>query len=137
MQFIGHDVFWKLAIGVEKALFEIEVARGLAIIEMGDDLVDRFHLLALGPALVSADALPSALALRSIAFQSGTVAGPALGGLAYTVAPHLPYGIMVVFCVLAALLMNLIPAAPSQPVKDNATPDDIFAIGSVTVAGAS
>ena len=42
---------------------------------------------ALGPSLVPWELLPSALALRSIAFQSGTVAGPALGGLLFSDRP--------------------------------------------------
>jgi MFS family permease len=73
--------------------------------------------------------LQRATAISSGVAQVATIGGPALGGLAYAVAPHLPYAIMLVFCVLAALLMNLIPAPPPAPapVKDNATPDDVFA----------
>src|SRR5579884_3104841 len=48
---------------------------------------------ALGPSLVTWELLPSALALRSIAFQSGTIAGPALGGLLFSISPELTYAV--------------------------------------------
>ena len=57
---------------------------------------------ALGPALVSADVLPSALALRSIAFQSGTVVGPALGGVLFSVRPEVVYAAAAAMFVAAA-----------------------------------
>ena len=84
-------------------------------------------LSALLPQIAPTGSLQRATAISSGAAQVATITGPALGGLAYAVAPSLPYEVIAVFCVLAALLMNLIPAAPPQPVKDNATPDDIFA----------
>jgi MFS family permease len=84
-------------------------------------------LSALLPQIAPTGSLQRATAISSGAAQVATIAGPALGGLAYALAPSLPYGIIVVFCVLAALLMNLIPAPAPVPVKDNATPDDVFA----------
>ena len=84
-------------------------------------------LSALLPQIAPTGSLQRATAISSGVAQVATIAGPALGGLAYAVAPSLPYGIIAVFCVLAALLMNLIPPAPPAPVADNATPDDIFA----------
>ena len=84
-------------------------------------------LSALLPQIAPTGSLQRATALSSGVAQVATIAGPALGGLAYTVAPHLPYAIMAVFCVLAALLMNLIPAPPPAPAEDRATPDDLFA----------
>ncbi len=84
-------------------------------------------LSALLPQIAPTGSLQRATAISSGVAQVATITGPALGGLAYAVAPSLPYGVIAVFCVLAALLMNLTPAAPPQPVKDNATPDDIFA----------
>ncbi len=58
---------------------------------------------ALGPALVSDDVLPSALALRSIAFQSGTVAGPALGGFLFSIRPEVAYAAAAGMFVAAAM----------------------------------
>src|SRR5256885_3561980 len=46
---------------------------------------------ALPPMLVPLDLIESAMALRSIAFQTGFAAGPALGGLLFAVRPELAY----------------------------------------------
>ncbi len=54
---------------------------------------------ALGPSLVSRELLQNALALRSVAFQTGTVAGPALGGLLFSIDAE------VVYAVAAGLLL--------------------------------
>ncbi len=54
---------------------------------------------ALAPSLVPADLLSSAMALRSIAIHSGNVAGPALGGLLFSIHPE------IVYAVAAGLLL--------------------------------
>ena len=46
---------------------------------------------ALAPNLVPRPLLPNAIALSSIAWQSGTVVGPAIGGYLYAVSPSTPY----------------------------------------------
>jgi MFS family permease len=48
-------------------------------------------LSALAPNLVPREILPRAIALSSIAWQSGAIAGPALGGYLYAWAPTMPY----------------------------------------------
>ncbi len=50
----------------------------------------------LTPELVPADLLGGALALRSIAFQGATIAGPALGGLIFAAHPVAVYAVAVV-----------------------------------------
>jgi Transmembrane secretion effector len=69
---------------------------------------------ALGPSLVPAILLPSAMALRSIAFQSGSVAGPALGGLLFSIHPELVY---IVATGLLALGVGALAAIhePDEP----------------------
>ena len=82
---------------------------------------------ALLPLITPQGSLQRATALSSGAAQFATIAGPALGGFAYAVSPALPYGIMVLFWLLAALFTGAIelkrPAAP----KGAATPGDLFA----------
>ena len=56
---------------------------------------------ALPPALVSRELLPSALALRSVAAQSAMVAGPAIGGLLFALAPEVAYGVALALFALA------------------------------------
>jgi MFS family permease len=63
---------------------------------------------ALGPTLVPWELLPSAMALRSIAFQSGTVVGPAIGGLLFSVDPELTYGVAAVLLATGAIAVLLI-----------------------------
>jgi MFS family permease len=47
---------------------------------------------ALTPELVSAEVLPSAMALRSVAGQTAVVAGPAIGGVLFAVDAEIVYG---------------------------------------------
>ena len=48
---------------------------------------------ALAPNLVPRSILPKAIALSSMAWQSGSIAGPAVGGYLYAWAPHMPYAV--------------------------------------------
>ena len=64
---------------------------------------------ALAPTLVPPDLLATALAYRSIAMQTATVAGPALGGLLFAAAPELPYvvgGGLFVASIFATLALH-------------------------------
>src|ERR1700677_1260027 len=57
---------------------------------------------AMTPTLVPSELLRSAMTLRSIATQSGQVAGPAIGGLLYGVSPSLVYLLAAGSCLLAS-----------------------------------
>jgi MFS family permease len=57
---------------------------------------------AMTPTLVPIELLGSAMTLRSIASQTGQVAGPALGGLLYAVSPSLVYLLAAGSCLAAA-----------------------------------
>jgi MFS family permease len=48
-------------------------------------------LSALAPNLVPRKSLPRAIALSSIAWQTGAILGPAVGGYLYAIAPYAPY----------------------------------------------
>ena len=52
---------------------------------------------ALLPLIAPQGSLQRATAISSGAAQIATITGPALGGLAYAIAPSMPYGLMVVF----------------------------------------
>ena len=64
-------------------------------------------LRALPAVLVPMELIPSAMALRSIAFQAAIVVGPAVGGALFTIRPEVVYGTAVgllvvgLFCALA------------------------------------
>src|SRR6185437_623737 len=57
------------------------------------------------PELVAVEILPSAMALRSIAFQVAAVGGPAIGGLLFAIDPEAAYGAAVALTALAVVWM--------------------------------
>jgi MFS family permease len=72
-------------------------------------------LQALAPNLVPREILPRAIALSSISWQSGAIAGPALGGYLYAVAPHAPYvASAILFAIASVCLMCIGPVARTE-----------------------
>ncbi|HLW94994.1 MAG TPA: MFS transporter [Solirubrobacteraceae bacterium] len=55
--------------------------------------------------LVDRDLLPSALAIRSVGAQTAMVAGPALGGVLFTLSPEVVYGTALGLFALAVLAL--------------------------------
>jgi MFS family permease len=82
---------------------------------------------ALLPLIAPQGSLQRATAISSGAGQIATITGPALGGLAFAVMPSLPYGIMGVFLLLGMILTGGIRILQQAPVKDETTPDDLYA----------
>ncbi len=68
---------------------------------------------AMPPTLVSAELLPSAMTLRSIASQSGQVIGPALGGFLYGSSPVLVYLLAGGACALASMSVAAMHPRPA------------------------
>ena len=64
---------------------------------------------ALAPNLVPVKILPNAIALSSIAWQSGAIVGPALGGYLYALAPEAPYIGSAVLCAISLVGLVMIP----------------------------
>lgn len=65
---------------------------------------------AIGPNLVSKEALPRAIASNSIATRVGAIVGPALGGTLYAEVAHLPYTVSV--CLFGGALICLLAIRP-------------------------
>ena len=84
-------------------------------------------IAALLPLVAPTGSLQRATAISSGFGQLATITGPALGGLAYAVAPALPYGIMLLFCLSGAIAIGAIRLAQPAAVRDDATPSDLFA----------
>jgi MFS family permease len=84
-------------------------------------------IAALLPLIAPQGSLQRATALSSAAAQLATITGPALGGIAYAFAPGLPYGMMLVFWLLSAVLTGGIRVTEPEPAKDAASADDVFA----------
>ena len=74
---------------------------------------------ALAPNLVPRKILPNAIALSSIAWQSGAIAGPALGGYLYAWAPVAPYAASAL--LFGAALIGLLAIGPVPRAETMAT----------------
>jgi MFS family permease len=72
---------------------------------------------AMAPNLVPRKILPNAIALSSTAWQTGAIAGPALGGILYDVTPHLPYALSAALFGVSALCLFIIPPLQRAPLK--------------------
>ncbi len=98
-------------------LFAVSVVLGIGRAFAGPALA------AFAPNLVPAPLLPSAIALNSIAWQSGAVVGPLIGGGAYALSIALPYELSALLFALsvgAMLLVKRIPrgnAGESKPLR--------------------
>jgi MFS family permease len=66
----------------------------------------------IAPRLVPAELLPRAIALNSMAMQTGVIAGPAFAGLLYARGPALPYAVASVLLAGGALSVLSLRALP-------------------------
>jgi len=73
------------------------------------------------PMLLPREELPQGIAWNSLAFQSGAIVGPAIGGLLYAFGPAVAYGATAVLLAGGVLLMTRINAPKQQPVADART----------------
>ncbi|HEX8365912.1 MAG TPA: MFS transporter [Allosphingosinicella sp.] len=79
-------------------------------------------LSALAPNLVPRESLPRAIALSSIAWQSGSIAGPAVGGYLYAWEPHMPYAVSAALFLVSLLCMFLIGPKPRSAIEGSKNP---------------
>lgn len=91
-------------------LFALAAAHGSARVFNGP------ALSAIAPNIVPPKLLPRAIALSSIAWQGGTVVGPAIGGLLFAWSPSLPYFLSAGLLLCSGLLISSI-----RPVKAKQT----------------
>ena len=84
-------------------LFSLAAGHGAARVFNGP------ALSAIAPNIVPPRLLPKAIALSSIAWQSGTVVGPAAGGLLFAWSPSLPYFLSALLLVASGLLIATLP----------------------------
>ena len=69
---------------------------------------------ALAPNLVPREVLPTAIAVSSIAWQVGTIAGPSVGGLLYALHPDVAYGVIAGLLTIALAAMSSKTASGSR-----------------------
>ena len=72
---------------------------------------------AIGPMLVPKHILPKAIAINSMAFQTGLIVGPALGGLLVGVSPKFAYAFCAGLTLIASVMVFTIktPTKPDAP----------------------
>ena len=106
---------WTSAISLNW-LFTVAVLLGIARAFAGP------ALSALAPNLVPKAILPNAIALSSIAWQSGMIIGPALGGYLYAIVPSLPYAIATALFAVSVAALGFIGQVPRTPIAGAARP---------------
>ncbi len=74
-------------------------------------------LSALAPNLVPKAILPNAIALSSIAWQTGMIVGPAVGGYTYAIMPALPYAVAAALFVVSIVMLSLIGPVPQPAMR--------------------
>jgi MFS family permease len=79
----------------------------------------------LAPNLVPAQDLSNAIAWNSSSWQLAAITGPVLGGLLYGINAHTAYTVAVVFAILGAILLFLIPK-PEQKTTGEAKSWDMI-----------
>jgi MFS family permease len=77
---------------------------------------------ALAPNLVPRESLPRAIALSSMGWQAGAIAGPAAGGYLYAIAPHMPYTVSGGLFLLSLLCMFMIGPKPRSAIEGSKNP---------------
>jgi MFS family permease len=120
----GIDVGIALALGFVTAsgqlslplLFALAALHGVARVFVGPSMS------AIAPNIVPAPLLPRAIAMSSIAWQSASVAGPALGGFLYAANPALPYWTAAALMSVAILALTPIRRVVPPAFETNAHP---------------
>ncbi|NQX93696.1 MAG: MFS transporter [Erythrobacter sp.] len=77
---------------------------------------------ALAPNLVPKDLLPTAIAISTIAWQTGSIVGFAMGGYLFAIAPALPYAVSVGLFALAIASLATISKVPQPPMRKDTRP---------------
>ncbi|WP_425229899.1 MFS transporter [Sphingomonas sp.] len=77
---------------------------------------------ALAPNLVPRESLPTAIAISTLAWQTGTIAGPSVGGLLYAIHPDVAYATIAGLFVVALGLIFLIGPVPQPPAQADLHP---------------
>jgi MFS family permease len=77
---------------------------------------------ALAPNLVPREILPNAIALSSIAWQTGTILGPAAGGYLYAISPSTPYEASAILFAISLACLFFIPRVERPVIEGQASP---------------
>lgn len=109
-----------LAITTQMGLLSLPLLFGIAALHGTARVFVGPSVGAIAPNVVPAAMIPRAIAFNSIAWQAGSVAGPAMGGLLFAIDPSLTYwvaaGLLGVACLSIAMIRKLPPAKGARDV---------------------
>lgn len=97
-------------------LFVFAALHGVARVFVGPSMS------AIAPNIVPPASLPRAIALSSIAWQIGSVIGPAAGGLMFAASPSLPYWVSAGLLLLAAICLSFVKPVFPPPMEKKVHP---------------
>lgn len=97
-------------------LFVFAALHGVARVFVGPSMS------AIAPNIVPPASLPRAIALSSIAWQIGSVIGPAAGGLLFASSPSLPYWTSAALLLLASLSLTFVRPVFPPPMEKKVHP---------------
>jgi MFS family permease len=97
-------------------LFLLAALHGVARVFVGPSMS------AIVPNIVPTESLPKAIALSSIAWQSASVIGPAVGGLLYESDPAMPYWAAAAMMLLATIAVSFIRPVYPPPMEGKRHP---------------
>lgn len=97
-------------------LFVLAALHGVARVFVGPSMS------AIAPNIVPPASLPRAIALSSIAWQIGSVIGPAAGGLLFAANPSLPYWTSSILLLLASISLSFVRPVFPPPMEKKIHP---------------
>ncbi len=119
---IGAGVGGGLAAVSSAGVTEVWPYLGLAVLAGTSMALGLPAARAMPPTLVGPELLQSAMNLRSIATQAGTVIGPALGGFLYAVSPTFVYLLAAGVCLVSAVCAAAIRPRSVATAEDGELP---------------
>ena len=97
-------------------LFAFAALHGIARVFVGP------AMSAIAPNIVPPKMLPEAIAMSSIAWQVGSVLGPALGGFLYAADPAMPYWVAAGLMAVAIIALSPVRRITPPPIAGHAHP---------------
>ena len=99
-----------------EAIYGISVALGICRAFLGP------AISSLAPNIVPKESIPRAIALSTIAWQVGVIAGPGMAGPLYDITPSLPYFVCTALYAMATLAAFLIGPIPRSRIDRTKSP---------------